>query len=55
VARFDLKADRRAGRLLVLARHHEPTSGPREEREQAEAARTAVERFAGAIELSVVG
>lgn len=46
VARVDLKADRRAGRLRVLSRHLEPTSGTREEVEQAEAARTALERHA---------
>jgi len=53
VARFDLKADRRAGRLLVLSRHLEPASGPREAREQAEAARTALERCADAVGLPV--
>jgi uncharacterized protein YcaQ len=51
VARFDLKADRRAGRLRVLSRHLEPTSGTREEREQAEAARTALSRYGEALGL----
>jgi hypothetical protein len=46
VARFDLKADRRRGRLRVLARHLEPTAGTREERDQVEAVRTALERYA---------
>lgn len=41
-----LKADRRRGRLKVLARHLEPTAGVREDRDQAEAARTALERHA---------
>jgi uncharacterized protein YcaQ len=54
VARFDLKADRRAGRLRVLSRHLEPTSGAREEREQVEAARTALERHAEALGLLLV-
>ncbi|PWB70125.1 MAG: hypothetical protein C3F15_14220, partial [Holophagae bacterium] len=53
VARFDLKADRRAGRLRVLSRHLEPTSGAREEREQAEAARTALSRYGAALRLHV--
>ena len=55
VARVDLKAERRAGRLRVLSRHLEPTTGAREEREQAEAARTALHRYADALELAVVG
>jgi uncharacterized protein len=53
VARFDLKADRRAGRLRVLSRHLEPTSGTREERAQAEAARTALSRYGEALGLLV--
>ncbi len=53
VARFDLKADRRAGRLRVLSRHLEATTGAREEREQAEAARTALSRFGEALRLLV--
>jgi hypothetical protein len=35
----------------VLSRHLEPTSGTREEGEQAEAARTALERYAEALGL----
>jgi uncharacterized protein YcaQ len=49
VARCDLKADRRAGRLAILAQHHEargrPPAGERA------AVRTAIERYASAVEL----
>jgi len=47
------RADRRAGRLRVLSRHLEPTTGARTEREQAEAARTALSRYGEALELLV--
>ena len=53
VARFDLKADRRAGRLEVLASLLEPTSGRRAAADQREAARTALVRYAAAVELEV--
>jgi hypothetical protein len=51
VARFDLKADRRRGRLKVLGRHLEPAAGAHDERNQSEAARTALERHAEALGL----
>lgn len=49
VARYDLKADRKKGRLAVLAQHFEepPTVLNRE------AARTALERFADTVQLAV--
>ena len=53
VARVDLKADRRAGRLRVLSRHLEPTTGAREESDQETAVRTALERYSAALGLHV--
>jgi uncharacterized protein YcaQ len=49
VARLDLKADRRNGKLLILARHfeREPSSSDRE------AVRTALDRYAAAVGLVV--
>ena len=49
VARFDLKADRKNGRLRVLARHFEGSPSPADR----EAARNALERYALAIGLRV--
>ena len=51
VARLDLKADRRRGRLQVLACHLEEGSGPT----QREAARHALQRYADALELQPSG
>jgi uncharacterized protein YcaQ len=53
VARFDLKADRRRGRLEVLASHLEPAVGARAAADQHEAARSALERYAEALKLKV--
>ena len=50
VARYDLKADRKAGVLKVLSLHFEDGSGAAEH----EAARTALERYAGALGLAPV-
>ena len=55
VARFDLKADRKTGRLRVLSRSIEERSGsdtgtPTER----EAARSAIEHFANALGLSLM-
>ncbi len=50
VARYDLKADRRAGTLNVLALHFKDGAGAAER----DAARTALERYAGALELAPV-
>ena len=54
VARFDLKADRKAGRLQVLSLRFEDDSQANTARsEDREAARTALERYAGALSLSL--
>ena len=47
VARFDLAADRRQQTLRVVAEHHETPTNE-------EAARTALERYAGALQLEIV-
>ena len=47
------RADRRVGRLRVLSRRLEATAGAREEREQAEAARTALSRYGETLRLLV--
>jgi len=51
VARFDLKADRRAGKLHVLSHHAEQPDTPTTR----EAARTALARYADALALKPVG
>lgn len=51
VARYDLKADRRAGRLLVLSYHREASGDAADDA----AARTALERYAAAVGLDVTG
>ena len=54
VARADLKADRKRGKLQVLSlRFEETEKGRPAEREQGEAARTALERFANALQLQL--
>ena len=54
VARVDLKADTRGGRLRVLSCHHEgDDSGRGPGAEAREAVRTALERYAGALGLAV--
>lgn len=56
VARLDLRADRRAGRLEVLSRRFEdPSDGPAASAEDAAATRTALQRFAAAVRLKPVG
>ncbi len=56
VARMDLKAERRAGRLHVQAVHFEAGSGRREvPADDREAARTALARYAEALALKPVG
>ena len=58
VARYDLKADRKAGRLHVLSLRYEggATDGARADSPaDAEAARTALERYAEPLELSPTG
>ena len=56
VARLDLKADRRAGRLHVLSARFEGTKRPRAaSAEDRKAARTALDRYAGALELKPTG
>lgn len=56
VARVDLKADRRSGRLAVLMRRFESTGSPEPgNAAEAEALRTALLRFAGAVELTPDG
>jgi uncharacterized protein YcaQ len=54
VARVDLKADRAAGRLRVVSRRFEPGGTRNPASIAAEAAyRSALERYAGAVKLSV--
>lgn len=53
VARFDLKADRARGMLKVLSCKHEDTG--KQAAAHAEAARVALERYAGALGLEVAG
>ena len=56
VARFDFKADRKAGVLRVLSCHHEGTGTDRPaSAEDGEAAATALQRHANALELEIVG
>lgn len=56
VARFDLKAERRRGLLKVLASHFETTAqGRAVPLADSEASRTALDRFAQALELKPVG
>jgi uncharacterized protein YcaQ len=56
VGRFDLKADRARGKLRVLSTRLEGADGNHAARsEDREAARTALERFAGALALAPVG
>ena len=55
VARLDLKAERSAGRLRVLSIRFEGTGSQRPaEPEDGEAARSALDRFAAAVELEAV-
>ena len=55
VARFDLKADRKAGRLHVLEAHYEEAVGASKAgSSDMEAARFALERYAEAVKLSLV-
>lgn len=54
VARYDLKAERDRGELVVLSRRFEGTSGTRPEcAADGEAARTALSRFAASLKLEV--
>lgn len=56
VARVDLKADRKAGKLRILSMRFEENEGrSRPKRDDREAARWALERFAQALELKPVG
>jgi hypothetical protein len=56
VARFDLKADRKLGRLHVLSSHYEEGNGKRKSGiRDREAARFALERFAGSLSLTPAG
>ena len=54
VARFDLKADRKAGQLKVLSCRHED-QGAKASHPSREAARTALARYAESLELKPVG
>jgi uncharacterized protein YcaQ len=53
VARFDLKAERKKGRLRVLSAHFEGSSSVAEAARDKSAARSALERFAEAVELKI--
>jgi uncharacterized protein YcaQ len=53
VARVDLKADRKGGRLRVLACHLEPAASKGGEREARVAVRSALERYAWAVDLAL--
>lgn len=55
VARYDLKAERRAGLLRVLAAHHEPSSGRSGAAIDRAAARSALDRYGEALGLRPVG
>ncbi len=56
VARIDLKADRKAGTLSVLALHYEEAAGGSKPAAEARrAVETAVERYADAVELKIKG
>jgi uncharacterized protein YcaQ len=56
VARFDLKADHKAGRLHVLSAHYEEESATsRAGRHDREAARSALDRYAGSLSLKLAG
>jgi uncharacterized protein YcaQ len=54
VARVDLKCERKSGRLIVLSRHYETQPGSSSLVNDREATRTAVERYADSLGLSVV-
>jgi hypothetical protein len=54
IARYDLKADRKAGRLRVLSRRFETTNGPRASTAaDREAARSALKRYADSLSLRI--
>ncbi len=55
IARFDLKADRKAGRLRVLSCRFEDTAGPRPSAADGEAAGAALARYAASLELETTG
>lgn len=55
VARFDLKAETKAGELRVLSAHFENDAGKGPPARDREAARVALERYAGALDLRPVG
>jgi uncharacterized protein YcaQ len=56
VARFDLKADRKTGRLDVLAAHYETAGGDSKAGQRdREAARFALARYAEAVDLGIAG
>ncbi|MEE9280061.1 MAG: crosslink repair DNA glycosylase YcaQ family protein [Myxococcota bacterium] len=56
IARFDLKADRKAGRLRVLSCRFEDTAGPRPaSAADGEAAGAALARYAASVELETTG